>query len=214
MTDELRRHAPRQRLTRAEKKAQTRRRLLDSAHALIALKGYEGAAIDEIAEDAGYSRGAFYSNFANKQELVTELIKSCFDADLVGIDQMGAPDDLPALRKGFCAIAAQYAADPEKLMWMLEFQLAAVRHAEVRASYTAEFDKLKQAVRELIVQAFASVGHADPYSTGRFTDVFVVMLTGLSLMKLLYPDSFDDDLIGEAFMSLIRGIPGSPLAGR
>ena len=37
--------------------------------------------------------------------------------------------------------------------------------------------------------------------------VFIVILNGLSLMKLLYPDTFDEELFEDAFVALVRGIP-------
>ncbi|MEX1178625.1 MAG: TetR/AcrR family transcriptional regulator [Nitriliruptor sp.] len=63
----------RTRRSREEQRAQTRERLLTSAAEVIAARGLDGASIDEITERAGYSRGAFYSNFAGKPELLVEL---------------------------------------------------------------------------------------------------------------------------------------------
>ena len=55
------------RLTREESRALTRMRLLASARELMARAGYESVSIDRITEGAGYSKGAFYSNFASKE---------------------------------------------------------------------------------------------------------------------------------------------------
>jgi AcrR family transcriptional regulator len=206
MADELRRRPPRTRLTREEKKQQTRERLLESAHALIALKGYEGAAVDDIAEDAGYSRGAFYSNFANKQAMMTELIQSCFDSDLEALGHMGTLTDVSELEQGFREYARLRSSDPENTLWTLEFELAAVRHPELRDAYAEQFEKLRREVRSMLHNAFAAMEHPDPKATERFADVFIVILSGLSLMQLLYPESFDEGLFGDAFAALVRGI--------
>src|SRR5580700_11761328 len=64
----------RQRLTRAEAKERTRQRLLDSAARIFAEKGFGGASLEEIAESAGYSTGALYANFANKDQLFMEVV--------------------------------------------------------------------------------------------------------------------------------------------
>src|SRR5689334_819532 len=61
---------PDKRLTRAEKKAKIREDLLDAAEALFAERGYWGVSIDEIAERAGVTKGAVYSNFSNKEALL------------------------------------------------------------------------------------------------------------------------------------------------
>ena len=208
MTDELRRRSPRKRLTRAEQKEQTRTRLLESAHAIMALKGYEGAAIDEIAEDAGYSRGAFYSNFANKQAIMTALFDTGFDSDIAAISDMAQADGLEQLTEGFFEMARQYSADPENTLWSLEFQLAAVRHPELRPEYARQFDKLRERVRKILVDSFRSLDHPAPETTAKFADVFIVLLNGVSLMKLLYPDTFDENIFRNAFIALVRGICG------
>lgn len=57
------------RLTREQSRAQTRERLLASAAIVFTREGYGGASCDRIAEEAGYSKGALYSNFASKDEL-------------------------------------------------------------------------------------------------------------------------------------------------
>lgn len=64
----------RRRLTRAEQKAETRRRLLDAAAEVFLERGFQGASVEEISAEAGFTRGAFYSNFASKEELFVELL--------------------------------------------------------------------------------------------------------------------------------------------
>ena len=64
----------RRRLTRAEAKERTRQRLLDSAARIFAEKGFGGATLEEIAESAGYSTGAMYANFDNKEQLFMEVV--------------------------------------------------------------------------------------------------------------------------------------------
>jgi AcrR family transcriptional regulator len=64
----------RKRLTRQESKEVTRTRLIEAAEALFIRKGFEGTSVDEISERAGYSRGAFYSNFDDKEQLFLAVI--------------------------------------------------------------------------------------------------------------------------------------------
>jgi AcrR family transcriptional regulator len=63
------------RLTRAEKQAQTRQALLDAARDVFLERGFEGASVEQIAAAAGFTRGAFYSNFSSKEELFAELVQ-------------------------------------------------------------------------------------------------------------------------------------------
>ena len=63
------------RLTREQKQADTREKLLASARERFARDGYGGASIEAIAENAGYSKGAFYPNFASKEAIFLEVLK-------------------------------------------------------------------------------------------------------------------------------------------
>jgi len=61
-------------MSRAESKARTRRLLLDSGREVFAAKGFVAATVEEIAEGAGFTRGAFYANFKDKNELFWALV--------------------------------------------------------------------------------------------------------------------------------------------
>jgi AcrR family transcriptional regulator len=63
------------RLTRKDMQQQTRERLLAAAREVIAHKGIADASIRDIAETAGYSLGAFYSNFDSKEMMLEELVE-------------------------------------------------------------------------------------------------------------------------------------------
>src|SRR5947208_6325706 len=62
------------RLTRAEKRARTRAALVDAAGRVFLERGFLGASVEAIAAEAGYTRGAFYSNFSTKEEIFAELL--------------------------------------------------------------------------------------------------------------------------------------------
>jgi AcrR family transcriptional regulator len=62
------------RLTRAEKQTETRRLLLEAAEDVFRRRGFAGATVEEITEQAGFSRGAFYSNFESREQLFIELL--------------------------------------------------------------------------------------------------------------------------------------------
>src|ERR1700719_4220477 len=65
----------RKRMTREDSRDQTTQRLLDAAQKLIAKKGLTAASVEDIAAAAGYTRGAFYSNFSGKGDLFIELLR-------------------------------------------------------------------------------------------------------------------------------------------
>lgn len=63
------------RLTRAESRERTRARLLAAAEEVFAARGFHGASLEEVAELAGYSKGAVYSNFASKDKLFVAVLR-------------------------------------------------------------------------------------------------------------------------------------------
>src|ERR1700758_763567 len=66
---------PRKRLTREESRAQTRATLIAVGRTHFLRYGLDGAVAEKIAEDAGYSRGALYSNFDGKEALFVAVIR-------------------------------------------------------------------------------------------------------------------------------------------
>jgi AcrR family transcriptional regulator len=64
----------RKRLTREQSKELTRMRLVEAAETLFVRKGFDGASVEDISEMAGFTRGAFYSNFADKDQVFLAVI--------------------------------------------------------------------------------------------------------------------------------------------
>jgi AcrR family transcriptional regulator len=110
----------------SRKRRQTRGRLLDAALDAFAERGLHGASVEDVCERAGFSRGAFYSNFGSKEELFVALYDrqtTQILATLTALDQTGATtlDEL---------MADLVAAVPRDRRWFLvntEFALHAVR---------------------------------------------------------------------------------------
>jgi AcrR family transcriptional regulator len=91
------------RLTREQSQALTREKLLKSAGDVVARYSYDGASVDRIAEEAGFSKGAFYSNFSSKEDALQQLLEgnAGFDVEdltglLDGIDDPGEVIDIVA----------------------------------------------------------------------------------------------------------------------
>ena len=82
----------RKRLSREESQAQTRERLIDTAQQLFVANGYGGASIRDIANKAGYSQGAFYSNFASKEDVLLELLRRHMTAEATHLSRVMSGD--------------------------------------------------------------------------------------------------------------------------
>jgi AcrR family transcriptional regulator len=113
----------RRRLSRAEKKAKTRAALLEAAARIFGRGGFYGASVEEIAEVAGYSRGAVYSNFESKEDLFMTLLEErdqewagAISNLLVGEEQIES-----ALLKGGTVVAELHERNRD--WWLLFFEL-------------------------------------------------------------------------------------------
>src|SRR5438067_2640487 len=74
-------------LTRREKQQRTRKSLLKAAAQVFCKRGLEGASIDEVAQAAGYTKGAFYANFKSKEELFLVMLDERFAEELERLDK-------------------------------------------------------------------------------------------------------------------------------
>src|SRR5947208_16036405 len=84
------------RLTRKEKQAQTRECLMNSAAKVFARRGLQQASIDEVAEDAGFTKGAFYANFKSKEELFLAMLDERFAKRIEDIEEVIAGEGTAA----------------------------------------------------------------------------------------------------------------------
>lgn len=127
-----------QRLTREQSKDLTRERLFEAAHAIFTKKGYVAASVEDIAAAAGYTRGAFYSNFGSKADLLLELLRRDHDAIQAELhkifDSGGTREELVA--RAFTYYSQIVGNDRSFLLWV-EAKLQATRDAKFRALFTA-----------------------------------------------------------------------------
>ncbi|MDX3797755.1 TetR/AcrR family transcriptional regulator [Streptomyces sp. AK04-3B] len=122
------------RLTRAESQARTREHVLDTAHELFLRDGFTATSIERVAEAAGYSKGAVYSNFATKNELCLAVL------DRIAMQQVAhiavAMGDAPRIEDrlaGFARWAEQHIGDSSWTALEVEFATANRHDAQVCA---------------------------------------------------------------------------------
>ena len=108
--------------------------MLDAAARVFAARGFGGASMEEIAAEAGFTRGAVYSNFADKSELFLVVLEERGERRAGEVSAIYEQAEDP-----FDFFARLGAAEPERnrdaevwLMLRLEFWLYAMRNPEVR----------------------------------------------------------------------------------
>jgi AcrR family transcriptional regulator len=116
------------RLTREQRRLDTRERLIATARALFIAKGFADTSVEHIAEGAGYTRGAFYAHFEHKRELLIEILRRDHDRMITKV-RLAAPES-----GGACSAAdyADIAAGWECFPLWVEVHLYALRDAAFR----------------------------------------------------------------------------------
>ena len=127
---------PRKRLTREESRAQTRATLMAVGRQHFLRYGLGGAVAEKIAEDAGYSRGALYSNFDGKEELFLAVIREEQDRRAEAFRSMfkEEPSAKERLRKMRDAVA-DVVTDPDWIVLRAEFESGALRNERIRQTF-------------------------------------------------------------------------------
>ena len=91
------------RVTRSERKARTRDELLVAARKVFLRRGFHGATLEEIADEAGYTKGAVYSNFDSKEGLFLALYERRVDRAVAEMERRLADGGCSFHRRGRCA---------------------------------------------------------------------------------------------------------------
>lgn len=181
-------HVPKaikQRLTRQESRLETRKRLLESAAQLFARGGYEGASVDLIAESAGYSKGAFYSNFENKEAIFLELLDAHKRREIDALARLVA-QDIPASKLLSMIRDSESWRDSDFDFGLLsaEFQLQACRDKTFAETYAKLHRTHRDTMAGLVAKLFAKLNRTPPSDPKNLADIIMALTTGLSLQGI------------------------------
>jgi AcrR family transcriptional regulator len=204
----------RRRLTRAEQRERTRSALLDAAGRVIAARGLHGASIEAIAAEAGYTGGAFYANFASKEELFAELLEQrVFKMWGQILLESSAVTGFPSARD-VGKISAAINRHPDTgwviQMW-LEMMANARRDERFREIAAGLWREARAMSVSLMAAAYAAAGREPPAPLEHLVTAMMALETGLSLQHYADPEAVPTTLIPELF-DLVFG-PLEPGAG-
>ncbi|WP_255467066.1 MULTISPECIES: TetR/AcrR family transcriptional regulator [Aeromicrobium] len=191
-------------VSRAERQRQTRERLIEVAAQMFLAVGYAGTSLDKVAVEAGFSKGAVYSNFAGKEELCMAVLDT-IHAEKIRLVQAVFSEDtsLDSRLKSFVEWSRTGLGEPQ---WTaLEVEFAAVaRHNPWVAS---ELVKRHREIRRLIGQLIsATIEEADLETTIPVEHVATALLAlgaGLGGLRALDP-KVDPDVFGVVLAGLVR----------
>jgi AcrR family transcriptional regulator len=196
-------------LTAERRRQQTREYLLHAAAQVFAERGFHEATLDEVAAAAGFTKGAVYSNFKNKEDLFLALVEDAYARDMVAIKETIESSDVPpeARLGDFVQMMRSEMEDVPNLGALyLEFHLYALRNpsarerlnelerADVRA--IAEIIKSERTQREIEID--------EPVE--RTARIIVALFRGISMMRTSDPEMAGEDLLEGAIAFVSRGL--------
>jgi AcrR family transcriptional regulator len=201
-------------LTPERRRQQTREHLLAAAAEVFAERGFHGASLDEVAAVAGFTKGAVYSNFKNKEDLFLALFKANYDREMDAIRAVLNNSEVPpeARISDFVALIRDQTTAVGRNFNLLyqEFWLYAARNPDVRKELTRIDDEGAQALAEILRAERERVGLeplASPLHTARIVEV---LFRGIAQLRVLEPDVADDEFVEAAIAFVARGL-GDPV---
>jgi AcrR family transcriptional regulator len=197
------------RLSRVEQQAATRERLLAAAEQAFSRLGYGGASADLIAAEAGYSKGAFYSNFPNKEAILLELLRRYSERDMAELKRFVSlePDDLRAELTEWLNNAFVSSDCPEL---SAELQLHARRSADFAEQYYALQQKQIEALAQILHDYFQKLSVTLPIDERALAAAIMALANGIRLQQPAdRPDapSAAGQLVGAILGILTAGSP-------
>jgi AcrR family transcriptional regulator len=204
-------------MSREDSREQTTQRLLDAAQKLIAKKGLEAASVENIAAAAGYTRGAFYSNFSSKDDLFIELLRRDHQkstAQLTALRDSSLSVD--RLQSGASEVYSQIYRDNESFMNWTEARMLAARDARFRTKLNALVAEKCAQIADFTRYFYERVGVAPPLPPEQMAMGFMSMAEGVKLYMMSSPAEmtspiaeslltlFADSIMGMAIMEQAR----------
>ena len=178
--------------TRTALPAERKRQILDAAASVFSRAGYYEARMDDIADEAGLSKGALYLYFPGKEALITALLEGHLDHSLHFMEALVGMEG--TVRDRLTSYIRHESGELESMRAILpvcyEFYAAALRQEEAAAFFKSYFRRYLDLLAEIVQQGIdrGELRQADPRQTA-------ILLAGshegLTLLWLMDPTAFD-----------------------
>jgi AcrR family transcriptional regulator len=198
--------------TRADRRGRTRAELVAVAERRFSAAGYHATSLDAVADEAGFTKGAVYSNFSSKEDLFFAVyerrVKAAVEHAHEALSTAGTAQE--AVLRLVAESAARRDRDDGWLAVFFEFWTHVLRHPEHRARFAA----LHARATEPFVQALERHARerrvALPLGARELATALAAAATGLNLERLTQPDVVGRELsvrVQQLFMSALEAPP-------
>lgn len=198
------------RLTRKESHARTRERLVDTAKRLFLADGYNATSLEKVAAQAGFSKGAVYSNFATKHELGLAVLDVVHAERALSIAvAVGAADTVEERIEAFAQWAEDNIGDVGWTALEVEFATS-TRHVEgVGSELAARRRNVTELIAGLVADQAEQFGIQLPMPAEDAAVHLLSLGIGLGVQR-----AFDPELPITSLVDLLRSLVAQDTAAR
>jgi AcrR family transcriptional regulator len=195
------------RLTRNDRKAQTRERLIAKAHQVFLRRGFHTATLEEIAAEAGVTKGAVYSNFDNKADLFMAVLDARKEGRLEAYERVrSSAASMEDDARAFVRVMLEDDPDGRWASALVEAWAASEGDEVFRARLASAGEDINSLVGE-VIEGFAAREDLElPYPAVRLAEIGAAVARGLLLQRLHSPRPLSNGEIEEAFVAFARGM--------
>jgi len=203
---------PARRLRRPERRELTRTQLLDAAERIFARDGFRGASVEAIAEEAGYSHGAVYSNFKGKLDLFLVLVEERIDARLARVyeaadTELSQGTEPTEAARRFVALLHQ---ERDVFLLLVDFWNQAVRDPDAAQRFAERHARLRSLIGRLVEGIVHDLGSELALPREQVATAFIALFNGFAIERLADPDAAPDELLAHAITAILRGSTNQP----
>lgn len=188
---------------------EAREQLLAAALRVFARRGYRGAGVDEIADAAGYSKGALYWHFAGKADLLSALLEERIDAptrEMVALLE-SAPPERDMAMEASREFARRLTEQRDAVLLEREYWTLAIRDPELRARYVGRQTELRGALARALEARVRHLGTPDlPMPAQDVARIVMGIIGGLTVDELVEEGSVRPALLGETLALVYAGL--------
>jgi AcrR family transcriptional regulator len=206
---------PRGKFDRSARKAHTRSCLLDAAARVYARSGFAGATLEEVASDAGFTKGAVYAHFGSKENLLLALVEEHLAGQVA--EQLELFDRERATWERPLAGSERWMEglqrEPDRFRLFIELWAQAQRDEQLRLRLAAALAQLRATFAGFAAASAADAGLEPPARAAeQFANVMLALGLGLGMLELTDPGAVSPTLLGATISVLIRTMETSPEA--
>ncbi len=206
---------PRGEFDRSERRARTRAQLLEAAARVYARRGFESATLDEVAEEAGFTKGAVYDHFGSKEKLLFALLDEHLSGQIAEQIALFDPtvETAERPRVGADRWMRELDEDPDSFRLFIEAWVRSQRDDTLRAQVLAGMGAWRETLAGF-GRARSEDGdiEVDEATLERFATVMLALGIGIGIMRLSDPEAVAPELLGNAYVMLIRAVESGAAA--